>query len=254
MRKEKKHRILLLGTGLTILLLPFILAKLLYNALVSEFITETLNTDKVSFLELVLDYFSISITLLLGIVVYYQSERINNLEASQYKLFLGVEGLDYEFNFGDCFASVRSDSEFQISHMFTMEKKVVMSTINIEKGAGKTLLLPLVFVTKNNSLIVSVNFKQVSIIIKESNIPIYKRTFHNTGDIINAILRDDSHFVFGFGMVIPERYSISEINIQFYIELEDQNTNLEKIQSSLSLYKSNEDGDFVLTSSRSKYV
>lgn len=68
MRKEKKHRILLLGTGLTILLLPFILAKLLYNALVSEFITEALNTDKVSFLELVLDYFSISITLLLGIV------------------------------------------------------------------------------------------------------------------------------------------------------------------------------------------
>lgn len=254
MYRDRRHRTLLVATGILTLVIPVVLIAILPIPSISNLITKTLDTDNVTFLGLFLDYYSISITLILGIVVYYQSDRINNLEASQYNLYIGVDDLDYTFNFGNYFASDRCSSDFNISHIFTSSKKALRSTVNIGEGDGKTLLIPLVFITKNNPLIVSINFQSVDLLAREKNTTLCKETFHRSGGDIKTLLCDGSKFIFGFGLVIPESYNPDEIHLQFDVIVKDQNSNSQNMKTSVSLYRIKPEDDFVITSSNSNYV
>lgn len=254
MYKNRNHRTLLITAGIITLVIPVGSIAILPIPFVSNLITKTLNTDNVTFLGLFLDYYSISITLILGIVVYYQSDRINNLEASQYNLYIGIEDLDYTFNFGNYFASDSCNGDFNISHIFTSTKKALRSTVNIGEGDGKPLLIPLVFVTKNSPLIVSINFRSVALVAKERKATLCMKTFYRSGGDIQTLLCDGSRFVFGFGLVIPESYNPDEIHLQFDIIANDQNSNSQNMKTSVSLYRINHENDFVITSSNSIYV
>lgn len=254
MYRNRRHRTLLITIGIITLVIPVVSIAILPIPFISNLITKTLNTDNVTFLGLFLDYYSISITLILGIVVYYQADRINNLEASQYNLYLGVEDLDYSFDFGSYFASDSCNSDFNISHIFTSSKKALRSTVNIGAGSGKSLLIPLVFITKNNPLIVSINFQSVALLVKERNSTLCNETFLRSGGDIKTLLCDGSRFVFGFGLVIPENYNPDEVHLQFNVIVKDQNGNSQNININVSLYRITHENDFVITSSTSNYV
>lgn len=253
MYRDRRHRTLLIATGILTLVIPVVLIAVLPMPLISNLITKTLNTDNVTFLGLFLDYYSISITLILGIVVYYQADRINNLEASQYNLYIGVEDLDYTFDFGGFFALDKYSSDFNISHIFTSSKKALRSTVNIGEGDGKTLLIPLVFITKNYPLIVSLNFLSVALLVREKNVTLCEDIFHRSDGDIKTLLYDSSKFVFGFGMVIPESYNPDEIHLQFDVIVKDQNSNSQNLKTNVSLYRIKQEEDFVITSSNSSY-
>lgn len=254
MHKKGNHIAAIIATGVVIIVFPVISVTLLSFPAVTNFVIYTLKATPESFLGLLFDYFSIAITLLLGVIVYFQSKKINSLEATQYDVFIGVEDIDYEFDFGSFWATDKSNADFRISHMFTSSKKALLSNIDIGEGRGKTILLPLVFVTKNNPLIVKLDFQKVIVEARTRTMVVCDKVFEHNEGVIKTILADNSRLTFGFGLTIPEKYNIDEIHLQFDIELENQSGYRQKLQSSVSLCRIREDDDFVLTSSCSRYI
>lgn len=234
------------------ILLPIAISLLIYCPSVNNFISDVLKTNRITFLEVVAQYLSISITLGLGIVVYNQSERINDLEASQYNLFLGVEDLDYGYDFGDCFASNHCKDDWYILYRFSANRRELMTSVNFGDGQGKAILLPLVFLTKNSQLITTLVLKDVSVYLKYKNNIVNNKTFTAPNGQINTILHDGCRFVLGFGIVMPEANCIDEIFLLFNVDLTDQHMRNTTIQIAVQLLKSSQSDEFALTSSQSK--
>lgn len=249
MSKRKNNNFVLWVACGAVAVLPMIAIFILASPVISEYITKSLEISKETFLGLSLDYLSIFITLGLGVVVYLQSEKINSLEATQYDVFLGIEDVDYDYDFGNYFAVEDNNAEFHIAHIFTSSRKALFSSIGVGHGRGKSLLLPLTFVTKNNPLIVSLYFKKVKIVTKENQRKICDRTYENAGKEIKTILGDESRFVYGFGLIVPENSNINEIQLEFEVELQDQNGYIQTLQPSVWLHRVREKDDFILTSS-----
>ena len=233
-------------------LLPVAISLLVYCPSVNNFISNVLKTNRITFLEVIAQYLSISITLGLGIVVYNQSERINGLEASQYKLFLGVEDLDYGYTFGDCLASYQCEADWSISYRFSANRRELMTTVNFGTGQAKVIFLPLVFLTKNSQLITTLVLRDVSVSLKYKDDVVHDKIFTASNGQINTILHDGCRFVLGFGIVMPEANYVDEISLLFNVGLTDQHMRNTTIQIAAQLLKSSHSDEFALISSRSK--
>ncbi len=242
----------LLWTVCSILILsPILAACVLPISVVADFLTETLELSNDVFLGLVIEYATLSITFGLGVIVYLQSEKINNLEATQYDMFIGVEDVDYEFDFGNSFAIEKYSETFHVAHIFTTKRKALISHISIGEGKGKPLLIPLTFLTKNQSLITRLVFKGISIVVRERGTNVHDESYSNNGEGIRAILADGSTFTYGFGLIVPEESNIDEVFIRFDIETENQHGQTKMIQSCVQLRRIRKEEEFVLVASYS---
>ena len=254
MPKRTFSRPLLIWFGLFAIAFPIVLVVLLSIPAVASYISNTLKLDNESFIGFSIDYISLAISIFLGIIVYYQSQQINDLEMSQHDIYLGVENLDYAFDFGDYLAVDKTASSFNSAFFFSAEKKVILTNINVGINKGKPLLFPLVFITKNQPLIVSFSIKSIDVTVKENNITAYNGVHPIGGQPINAILKDDSRFIVGVGMIVPVEKCIDETHLCFLIEIENQNGHKQTIQSMVSLLRPNQESDFVITSSHSTLI
>lgn len=252
MHRRKKRLLLVVAMiGIVVVAHPFVTMTLLSCPFVSDYISNKLKMETEPFLSLMLEYMSLIVPLFLGVVVYFQSEKINNLEATQYDVFIGIDGVENQFELNKYLVCDFQNEEFSISHYFTSSQKCIMSHINIGEGAGKPFVIPLTFVTKNFPLITSMDFQSVKINFKGGNRTIYQKTFKHNGGRINAILCDDSHFIWAFGMIIPDTWDVDALDIQFVGEIENQNCRKQIHTISASIYLTPNNEEFILASSSS---
>lgn len=247
----KKAFIITIGF-VVVIAIPILIILLLSNENITNFIENDLKITKGQAIEYILTFISIAIPFLLGIVVYLQSQRINDLESTQYNTFIAIEDVDYSWELSDYLFYNNLKNKFYVSHVFSSSHKFLLTSINLCKdNTGKSLIIPLACVTKNNPLIVELEFQSVDVILRNDKIEILNKKLHNESPtIVNTILKDDSRFVLGFGMTVSNECLFNEIDLKFSLSLKDQNGNKNKFLLEVTLNKGNKEPTFYLSSSK----
>lgn len=237
--RRSKAVINLMLVILALLLVPFILLMILTNERVSVYVLTHLSAEPYEVFDSIVNYLSMGFTILLGVVVYYQAQKINDLESTQYDLFIGVDKLDYSFAFDDIFIKNTSqDSNFYVVQSFSKTRKNFLVNLNIGLSEKeKPIFLPLSFVTKNQLVITSLHFKEIYLTIITEDAKEYKQKFSNSNNVepIHGIFTDDSNFLFGVGMMIPDSFKVDRLKLMLDVEVHDQigRNYISKIQVSL---------------------
>lgn len=237
-----------------LLIIPIMFWKYIRSSLVPEFVAREWSTTPVELWEGVITYLSMGFTLLLGIIVYHQSQKINNLDSSQYDIFIGIDKLDYSIDFKDVLIKDYDyNSEFSIIQSFSEEKLGFLTALNVHvKGddiKDKIVFIPLSLITKNHLLITSIDFKKISLAIYSKSKEIYQQDFYNYANPYYTILGDSSRFSFGVGMVLPSNTDISKISISIHYEIGDQINRTHKKSTSVDLERISD--NYYLSSSKS---
>lgn len=248
---KRKHIAIFSGIAIVVVLLPFVLNKLVLTQNISYYLENTLGVDTKAFVGIILDYMSILLNLALSAVVFWQVERINSLQTK--KAFLYVEDLDYSFGYEGTNLTVdKTNEEYTLAHVFTSDKKAILTHINIGKGQGKPLFLPLRFITSNQQLVVSLSLTNIKILAKERSKILCNKTCFIESDAIEIVLADRDQFVVGFGMVVPQESHIDELQLAFVLVLENQDSTTQKLQINITLLRAPSDTDFIIASNRLK--
>lgn len=251
MSVKTKHMVIFFSIALIVVSLPIMVYKFALNPNVSTYLVNTLGVNLKSFIGIILDYFSILLNLALGVVVFWQVERINALQMTQNETFLRVENLDYSFSYEDARLTIdKSNEGYNVAHVFTQDKKAILTHVNIGKGQGKPLFLPIRFITSNQQMIVSLALTNVKIFAKERNRILSNKTYPIGGDTIETVLANDSKFIIGLGMIVPKESHIDELHLAFVLILENQDRTTQKLRINITLLRTQEDTDFVISSSR----
>lgn len=192
----------------------------------TSYIHDTYDMSITEFISIVLEFISIFITIALGIIVYKQSERINMLEISQYEMFLGVGGIQYNDADQDVFELMQRRAKLQGDFDIYQEDGsayLTFSSSELKLGneQGRYYLIPFKFITKNQVLITSINFKKISISWLKNGNPI-KKKFQGKEDIIYRILEDNSSFVFELQLLGEKISEEGLVKVSFDICLENQ--------------------------------
>lgn len=253
MRNRSKAIVVTLIATTLISLLPCSLVMLLSSDRFVDYLKNTLQLTNGEFAEVSIGFFSTAISLLLGIVVYFQAQRINEIEIKKNATYLGVQDVDYSVDFGNLLFGDNGQHGLIVSHNFTTNKKVIVTSVNfLRRGDPKSIVIPLVFITKNEPLIVSLDFKKVTVTLMEQGTQICSRSFESDNAPICSLLCDDSHFVVGFGMLLPREWNVDQIQLEFLINVEDQNGVTRKATPAVVLHSIGSASGFYLTSSKSK--
>lgn len=211
---------------LALLCIPFFLLMILTNEQVSIYARTHLSAEPYAVFDSIVNYLSMGFTILLGVVVYYQAQKINDLESTQYDIFIGVDKLDYSYLFDDILIKNASpNSDFYVVQSFSKTRKNFMTSLKVDSHAKeKPIFLPLSFITKNQLVITSLDFKKIYLTINTEDAKEYKQTFSNVNDIgaIHGIFADNSNFLFGVGMMVPDSFKVSQLGLTFDIEVHDQ--------------------------------
>ena len=251
MRNRIRMIIILLFAIILVVIVPLLMLVLLSWQEVSSYIAQTLTEANSRFIEICISYFSLATSLLLGVVVYFQSQRINDLEIVQHSSFLRIVDVDYSADLGDCIYVPIKKTGFVISHYFTTESKRILSSIDFTRGRqARTIVLPLVFITKNQPLITSIHFKSVKVTLKAAGKEIDQRTFKSDCEPIYALLCNESRILFDFGMMIPDSWEIDEITIRFFLELQDQSGVAKIVEPSATVQRNGDGGGYCLIASQ----
>lgn len=225
MRKSKIVAYIMLIIILLILMLLFLLG-VLTNEKVSSYTQAYLSAKPYEMLDLIVNYFSMSFTILLGVVVYCQSQRINDLECAQYDIFVGVNRLDYSYIFDDTFAKEGTQaSDFCVLQTFSKERKGFLALLDVNlPERKKSIFLPLSFITKNRLIIMSLDFKEIELTIITEDSQKHQQDFLKSSEVgaFHDIFEDNSSFAFGVGMMIPDSIKIDQIQLNFKIGIHDQ--------------------------------
>ena len=178
--------------------------------------------------DIVLNYISIFVTIVLGIVVYFQAERVNKLEAGQHSIFLGVEKLDYSIPFGTEFLQLNQISDtptdFHIFQITDHERLGLLGNISLNDGNDR-IRLPLVFTTRNAPLITSIQIKHVELNIlyhHSSNKPRFTRPYDANIAPIYKFMPDGSQFDFWISISRISKPQIEKITLEILLNVTDQ--------------------------------
>lgn len=172
------------------------------------------------------DYLSLGITLFLGVIVYRQSQKINDLESSQYDVFIGTDGMDDSLTpFSDVLVEdTICRSDFFIKQGVSGGKMSFFTYLKTNFPDNRQLMfLPISFVTRNQPIIVSLKFSEISLVIIESNgRKSDPQKFLNHAEPIHWIFENDSRFLLGIGFMLPEAMTVGQILLQIRIDVADQ--------------------------------
>ena len=191
--------------------------------------------------EIVLNYISIFVSILLGVVVYLQSERVNKLEATQYGVFLGAEKLDSAFSLGTEFLQLDRETE-QVAdvHIFEIadySRLCFLSNISLNDGNDR-VVIPVVFTTRNTPLITAIHIQQIDLSIQYHSAArksILKKRYPLDIIPIHRFLSDESQFNICFAINKIEKSLIEKINITVILRIEDQLMRTHSVESELQV-------------------
>ena len=142
-----------------ILVLPLFIISEFANSSFIEQIQKSLSIETDTLLSCFLEYVSLIVALLLGVVAYYQTKAINELEFLKYGVFIGIERLGGRDGHKEPFKWDRFNKECSIVQSMSHNEKNLRAYVNMMTspnivGAGKLIHIPLVLVTKNERRIV----------------------------------------------------------------------------------------------------
>lgn len=236
---------------IVIVTLPIAICYLLSQAMVATYLNQILTETNSSFLQICIGYLSLATTLLLGVVVYFQSKRINDLEVSQHSSFLGILDIDYSADLENCIYAPNGQKGFIISYHFTDKNKRMLSSVDFSGGGQvKSVVLPLVFTTKNQQLITSIHYQSVEVDLRFAGKEIVSREFKSQCGPIYTLLDNESKFLLGFGMLMPVDWNVDEVELHFFVCLKDQNGVNKQIEIMATLQKSSNENGYCLVVSR----
>lgn len=170
------------------------------------------------------NYVSVGSTLLLGIVTYKQSKKIDGLEGSKYDVYIGINGLDYSYAFPTFLVEEHmSTDDFLIMQDISNGKKNFFTSLDIGgEMSNKPVFIPLEFTTKNQPLIVSLDFQKISLAVFATDQVQYKQQFINTRGPSYWQLGNDSRFILGIGMMLPSDLEIDQLALTIQLVAADQ--------------------------------
>lgn len=218
--------------------------------------------------DIVLSYFSIFVSIMLGIVVYWQAERINKLESTQYDVFLGAEKLHcgasigtqllllskknshsqitlFETKFNNCFGLLANIS---------LQEEINTKQERDDSPQDRTDNLPLtfLFVTRNTPLITSLQVKQIDLTIQhysESKKKDIVKKYPIDANPVFIFLSDKSEFNVCLSVNGVEKKHIETVKIRILYEVEDQLERTHSIMSEIVVEQI--DGEICMISSKS---
>lgn len=202
------------------------------------------------------DYFSLGITLFLGVIVYRQSQKINDLESSQYDVFIGADGLDYSLDsLSDVLAeSTAEQSDFSIRRDISGGKKSFYTYLKTNfPDKRQQVFLPISFITRNQPLIVSLKFSEISLAITESNgKKSAPQKFFNHAEPIHGTFENDTRFLFGISFLLPNSMRIGQVFLHLRIDAADQLGRITPLEITITLQ--NVDKRLYLLSTQTKHA
>lgn len=252
---QNGRRIIRIFIFICVLFLPLFLVYKFHDSLLIKRIEESLSMESSDLLSCIIDYLSLVVALLLGVVAYYQTKAINEIEYLKYSVFVGIEKVDYSIRHEEAFEWKDFTKGCSIVQSVSCREKNLRAFVNMNTsantfGTGKLIHIPLVFVTKNEPLIVSVKIQTISIDLLYNNKPIDQKTFRENGDAYHTILNDGDHFNVSLGLIVHDAEIISTIDLAFDILLEDHHGRKHSMRAIATL--SNQADGLYLTSSHTK--
>lgn len=240
-----------------ILFLPLFLVLRFQDSLFFKKLEETLLIESGDLLSCSIDYVSLIIALLLGLVAYYQTKAINDLEMLKYGVFVGIEKIDYSTEYRHPSELQNPSTDFYILQNVSGEGKNLTAHLNMVKpnhptGTGKLLHIPLVFITRNEPLIVSVNVTAIHLRFYHPDTSVTKKTFRRRGNKFDTILNSGDHFKVNLGIVIHESEIISTIEVAYDFIIEDHHGRKHTMRTHATL--KNQTNGVYLTASRTQQL
>lgn len=191
------------------------------------------------FITFFISVISICVTIILGIIVYFQSEHINHLEASQFDVFVGIETLESTLELGEnYFFQFASSNSFAVSQTIVGDEVQYLTYLPIDYSQGKDeskMVIPFIFVTKNRPLITNITLEKLAISLHNKDCKTIAKEFtgkHGENNI-SKLMENSSRLSFGIIMSsIPNLNALTQVNIDFFVTVSDQLSRLHKLQIS----------------------
>lgn len=216
--------VLLIVIFLALVAFPVILLHSSESGALNNFLREHPDIDILTLFNTVTDYLSLGITLLLGVIVYRQSQKINDLESSQYDVFIGAVSLDHSLTpLSSVLVENSADrSDFSIKQSVDTKSFFTHLKTNFP-DRHRQIFLPITFITRNHPLIVSLKFSEIQLVVVESSgRKTEPQRFLNHADPIYGIFEDNTQFLFGIGFMLPDEMRVGQILLHLYIDATDQ--------------------------------
>lgn len=178
--------------------------------------------------EIILSFISLFVTIILGVIVYQQSDRINSLEATQYSVFLGANQLDLSLPMGTEFLllSKKTDSQSRIKLFQIVDSDDLGLQVNISLSEGSNSIdLPFRLITRNTPLITSIDLDKIVLrirYIRDSNRCDYTDDFPINSMPINRFIEDQSNFTLRILLNGVPTSQIRRVFLKFKFRLSDQ--------------------------------
>lgn len=257
MKAVKPHvpfKIVLTIAFLVLLILPILLVYFWIHSNMGSYIQEHLQINLQGLFDSLTSYLSMGFALLLGIIVYYQSQKINDLTSSQYELFICATDLDYSHALSNVLIEEPSAlSDFSIKQSSIDGRRNFFTHLNTTfQEKQQPVFIPLSFVTKNQPIIVSLAFQDISFALVSQDGQVKKQIFHSQGEKIYCMFEDNTNFLLGIGMMIPGAITIDELNLELCVNATDQIGRITKFKIAVRL--KNVEKHLHLVSSQTNYA
>ena len=193
-----------------------------------------------------LNLISILVTAVLGVCVYFQSERIHNLESAKYDIFLGAEKTATEdvfpeeiFHFDS--QTLADNNKVKIFETAHDSEFALFVNVFAVHDCGITIF-PVDFVTRNAPLITRLMIKEILLTVDyrispEQDLQTFKKKYSVDADPINRIFPDQSHFMLNVVVHGIERETVEQAEMVISFMLEDQLGRSHSVSSSILLVR-----------------
>ncbi len=253
-KSHTPHKIVFASAFFVFLILPILLVYLWIHSSMGSFMQERLETNLQGLFDSLTSYLSLGFTLLLGIIVYYQSQKINDLTSSQYEIFIGATDLDYSHTLSNILIEEPSTlSDFSIKRSSIDGRRNFFTHLNTTfQEKQQPIFIPLSFITKNQPIIVSLAFQDISFALVSQDRQVKNQIFHSQGEKIYCMFEDNTNFLLGIGMMIPNAIKIDEIKLELCVNATDQIGRTTKFKIAVRL--KNVEKQLHLVSSQTSYA
>ncbi len=209
---------------------------------------------------LIAQYYSIFLTLILGIVVFLQTEKINALEKKDYDFYIGVNRVENKLELGDTFfipnvEPICLDTTFGFTHNIYNDKVMYFININLGDTSNNFKIIPINLITKNKLMISSIHFNEMSFKINfnDSNIAPLEKKFKGSDAVIFGCFDNNSEILVGIGLNMPKHCAdMFSVDITMQLDIKDQYENITKFIVSNSILSENH--NYYLYSSKTKKI
>lgn len=230
--KSKRIKIILILAAL----LPFVLIAVY----ISFFYNEQANQLQISnIFDCLIGYFSIYVTILLAIIVYDQTEKINKLEIMEYDYYVGVLNIDNSLDLGELFFESKEQSSISYNIINNISVPILnLNTLNssIKKGNHRIVTIPITMITKNKLLICGIKFNEVRIktINEKEEHNDYRIILADEDNTIKMCFENNSKFPLLLGLTLNNE-SIHRIIINLKLDIINQYDESKPLEIDVSL-------------------